>query len=566
MSELPTSASHALDWTLTEFKPHFDALIAETLTKANIESWMKDWSALSRLVEEVVTRLHIAADLETTDTNAQVRLEGFYEHSLPGLMKLDHQLKVKLVDSGLHPEGFELPLRKIQADISLFTEKNLPLITQLTKMSLEYDRIVGAQTVQWEGREITLAQLKPVLAGTDRAKREQAWRLSMERRLRDRDSLNALWQQMLQRRVEMAANAGFDDFRAYKWQDLKRFDYTPEDALAFHAAIEEVVVPAAQRLHERRRAELGVDSLRPWDLDVDAKRRAPLKPFEDLPTLQATLERIFTQVDPVLGAHFQDMRSAELLDLDNRKGKAPGGYCATLPVTRKPFIFMNAVGLHDDVQTLLHEGGHAFHVFEAKDLTYHAQENVPMEFAEVASMAMELLAAPYLTQDHGGFYTREDAARARVEHLEGIIQFWPYMAVVDNFQHWVYTHTDVASDPAQCDAKWNALWDRFMPGIDYSDFDDIKVTGWHRKLHIFQVPFYYVEYGLAQLGAVQVWSNALQDQAQAVADYRRALALGGTRSVPELFAAAGARFAFDTKTLHSAVQLLESTLAELTSP
>ncbi len=257
------------------------------------------------------------------------------------------------------------------------------------------------------------------------------------------------------------------------------------------------------------------------------------------------------------------MRAEGLLDLDNRKGKAPGGYCTDFPVARRPFIFANSVGVHEDVQTLLHEGGHAFHVFECSHLPYQQQLVVPLEFAEVASMSMEMLAAPYLETEQGGFYSAEEAARARIEYLERSLLFWPYMAVVDAFQHWVYEKPAAASDAAQCDAQWNALWDRFIPDIDWSGLEEEKITGWHRKLHIHQSPFYYIEYGLAQLGAVQVWRNALSDQAGAVAAYRRALALGGTRPLPQLFETAGARFAFDAETLSQAVTLMERVISEL---
>jgi oligoendopeptidase F len=272
---------------------------------------------------------------------------------------------------------------------------------------------------------------------------------------------------------------------------------------------------------------------------------------------------VLGRVDEELGEYFATMRREGLLDLDNRKGKAPGGYCTSFPAVQRPFIFMNAVGLAGDVRTLLHEAGHAFHVFESRPLPYHQQRSVPMEFAEVASMAMELLAAPYLHRGDGGFYDEADYARARVEHLEGILAFWPYMAVVDGFQHWAYANPEAGVDPAACDAAWDGLWARFMGAIDWSGLDAERVTGWHRKQHIFRAPFYYVEYGMAQLGAVQVWRNALADQAGALAAYRRALALGGTATLPELFAAAGARFAFDTATVQEAVDLIEQTIADL---
>jgi oligoendopeptidase F len=293
------------------------------------------------------------------------------------------------------------------------------------------------------------------------------------------------------------------------------------------------------------------------------EHRAPLKPFGDVNTLIQTTGRIFHNVDATLGGDYEVMVGEGLLDLDNRKNKAPGGYCTGWDFSRRPFIFMNAVGLHDDVQTLLHEGGHAFHAFAGYALPPYLQGHPPMEFCEVASMGMELLASPYLAASKGGFYSEADAARAVIEHLEGIILFWPYMAVVDAFQHWAYTHADDAMDPAACDAEWGRLWDIYMAGIDYSGFEDVKVTGWHRKLHIFQVPFYYIEYGIAQLGAVQVWGNALTDQANAVAAYKRALALGGTAGLPDLFTAAGAKLAMDADTLGSAVALVEGQIEKL---
>jgi oligoendopeptidase F len=270
-------------------------------------------------------------------------------------------------------------------------------------------------------------------------------------------------------------------------------------------------------------------------------------------------------VDPELGAYFDIMRADALLDLDNRKHKAPGGYCDAFYVPRRPFIFMNAAGLHDDVTTLLHEAGHSFHVLETAHLPYYHQLAVGNEFAEVASISMELLAAPFLEADRGGFYSPADAARARAEHLETSLLFWPYMAIVDAFQHWVYAHPDDAADSAQCDAQWAALWQRFRPGVDWTGLEDVRDTGWHRKLHIHLAPFYYVEYGLAQLGAVQVWANAVHDQPAAVRAYRAALALGGTAPLPILFQTAGARFAFDAPTLRQAVDLMETTIARLDS-
>jgi oligoendopeptidase F len=367
-------------------------------------------------------------------------------------------------------------------------------------------------------------------------------------------------------RARIAKNAGKPSYREYTWQQKLRFDYTPEDCKSFAAAIEKVVVPAATRIYKKRQKALGLDSLRPWDL-VDGwySRPAPaanvptLKPFQSIDELKTKVSSIFHKVDPVLGGYFDTILAEGLNDLDNRKNKAPGAYCTSYTSLRKPFIFVNAVGVHDDVMTTLHESGHSFHVFETAKIPYIQQLAVPMEFAEVASMGMELLASPYL----GEFYTQSDMARARIEHLEGMLLFWPFMAVVDSFQQWAYENPKAGADPRLCDAKWGELWDRFIPGVDYSGMETVKNTGWQRKLHIHQIPFYYVEYGLAQLGAVQIFGNARKDQAAAVASYRKALSLGGMVTLPELFSAAGAKFGFDVPTVKTAVDLMEEVVGEL---
>lgn len=567
---IPGSAQEAVTWGPEQYAPYYEALVARPLTAESIHQWLLDWSRISRLAYEVGSRLVVATSVDTTDAEAERLYTAFVEQVEPALRTYDNALNRKLLESGLKPDNFELPLRKIATDAALFREANLPLLAEENKLRLEFDKIIGVQTVQWEVQEVTLTQLTPIFLEADRTRRERAWRASMERRLQDREALNALWVRFMDLRGKIAANADQPDYRAYMWQAKKRFDYTPEDSITFQNAIEAVVVPAVRRIREKRRARLGLDRLRPWDATsgadaayVDALGRPPLKPYDTIAQMNDSARTIFNKVDPALGAYFQTMIDDNLLDLDNRKGKAPGGYCIDFPVAQRPFIFMNAVGVHDDVQTLLHEGGHAFHAFETFNLPYFHQAEYPMEFAEVASMSMELIAGPYLEKDAGGYYDFADAARARVEHMENILIFWPYMAVVDAFQHWVYTNHQAASDPANCDAAWGDLWDRFIPGIDYTGLDAIKVTGWHRKPHIFQVPFYYVEYGLAQLGAVQVWANSLKDQAGAVRDYRRALALGGTAGLPDLFAAAGARFAFDADTLQRQVDLLEDSINAL---
>ncbi len=560
---LPDSALETLDWGWEHWRPAFDELLAAPLSAANAADWLASWTRLSDLISETYARLSVATTCDTTDAQAEARFKTFLAEVYPPAMAADQALKRKLLDAGVEPEGFAVALRGIRAEVELFREANLPLLTEERRLSNEYNKLIGAQTISWEGRELTLLQAAPLLQGPDRAVREEVWRRSAARQLADREQLNQLWRELFALRAQLAANAGAPDYRAYAWRLRKRFDYSPDDCMRFAEAIEAAAVPAAARVYARRAARLGLERLRPWDTEATNPEQGPLRPFTSGEELAARCEAVLGRVDEELGEYFAVMRREGLLDLDNRKGKAPGGYCTSFPAAQRPFIFMNAVGLAGDVRTLLHEAGHAFHVFETRPLPYHQQRSAPMEFNEVASMAMELLAAPYLRRGDGGFYDEDGYARARVEHLEGILTFWPYMAVVDGFQHWAYTNPEAGADPAACDATWERLWERFMGAVDWSGLDAERATGWHRKQHIFRAPFYYVEYGMAQLGAVQVWRNALTDQAAALAAYRRALALGGTATLPELYAAAGARFAFDTATVQEAVDLIEQTIADL---
>ncbi len=558
---LPEKATEMLGWTWPQFEPYYAELAGRALSAANVEAFLDDWTRLSDRVDEVGTRLNIAKDVNTADREAEQRFNRYLEEIYPKAAEAEQKLKTRLLESGLKPMGFERPLLRMQADAAIFREANLSLKVEVEKLCTEYSKIIGGQTVEWEGKEVTVTQLRPVLMQTDRVRREQAWRQIAARQLKDRAALNELWQKMLKLRLAMAANAGYSDYRAFRWQEMHRFDYTPENCKQFQQAIEQAVVPAAARIYARRAKQLGLAVLKPWDLDADPQGRAPLAPFKNVDEFKSGVSSILNQVDPQVGSYFQTMMKEGTLDLENRKNKAPGGYCTSYDTLKLPFIFMNAVGLHGDVMTLIHESGHATHVFEARPLPWHQQRHSGLEFAEVASMGMELLAVPYFAKSKGGFYTEDEGARALTENLEKDIQFWPYMAVVDGFQHWVYENPQAALEPANCDRHWTALWNRFMTGVDWSGFEDVVATGWHRKLHIFQVPFYYVEYGLAQLGACQVWANALKDQASAVAAYRKALALGGTKSLPELYAAAGAKFAFDADTLGAVIRLVEEKLA-----
>ena len=563
LGTLPQTYEDVKDWTWEQLQPLFTELQQRDLNADNIDRWLREWTAVDNIVSEIFSRARVATTQDTSDEQAEAVYKNLLATVYPKMEEAQNALNTKLLESGVTPEGMELPLKRMRTDVDLYREENIPLKQREQVLGLEFNKVAGALTVEWEGEELTLPQISKVQREQDRDVRERAWRASMNAYLNVRQPANEIWTKLFEVRQQLAANTGFDNYRDYIWQARHRFDYTPEDCITFHNAIEQVVVPAARKRNEVRRQKLGVDKLRPWDLGVDPEGRAPINVWDTIEDFAGKAETIFNNVDPELGGYYQSLRENDLLDLPNRKNKGVGAYCTGFPLSQTPFVFMNAVNLRDDVRTLLHEVGHAFHGFETLNLPYTHQRDYPIEFAEVASMAMELLAAPYLTQERGGYFSAQDAARDRIEHLEKILFFWPYMSVVDGFQHWAYTSGDAASDPANCDAKWSELWDRFMVAADYTGLQDVKETGWHRKHHIFRYPFYYVEYGLAQLGAVQVWANALKDQAGAVRSYRSGLALGGTKNLYELFGTAGAKFAFDAETLGEAVSLIERTIEDL---
>jgi len=563
LTSLPANISEFMRWSWSEIEPYYRDLLEQPLDAVSVSAWLAEWTQLTSRLQEAQKRMYIATTVDTTDQKAKTLYEAFLDQVFPHAQAAEQKLKEKLLASGLEPDGFEIPLRNLGAEAAIYRQQNVPLLSEELKLDTQYYEITAAQTVDWEGKEITLWELQPVYLELDRSRREQAWRLASTRQLADRQIINDLWVKLLHVRCQLADNAGFQDYRAFRWQQLMRFDYTPQDCLHFHQAIETVVVPAAARIYEKRRKRLGLDSLRPWDLNVDPFGLPPLHPFTHVDELVEKITAVLHQLDPELGEYMAIMQQENLLDLDTRLGKAPAGYCEDLSLARRPFIFLTAVGTHEDVLTLLHEGGHAFHVFESAHLPYYHQIQIGSEIAELASMSMELLASPYLITDKGGFYSARDAARARVEHLESIIRFWPYMAVVDSFQHWVYANPSQANDPHTCDQIWGELWDRFMIGVDWSGLEEDKKSYWQRQSHIHQSPFYYVEYGIAQLGAVQVWQNSLKDKSRAIAAYRRALSLGGTHSLPELFAAAEVKFSFDEHTLMESVTLLEETIIDL---
>jgi len=560
--QLPESSDALAGATWNDIAPYFKWLADRPLDSSNVEAWLADWSRLEELVWDAASRAGVAYTTDTSDPDKEAAYLRFTSDIVPKAEEQSVALSKRLLDLGYSRDDLETTLRRFQNQLDLFREENVPLETELAMLNAQYQKITGAMTVEWEGEEKAVPQIQPYLLDTDREVRERAARLIASPYIEAHDQLAELFNRQYDLRQQVARNAGFANFRDYIFREKNRFDYTPEDCETFHKAVEEAFVPAVKRIMERRRARMGLDAIRPWDIYVDTEGRPALHPFDDVNDFAERAVTIFGNVDPVLGGYFDQMVEQQLLDLDSRKNKAPGGYCTSFPASGLPFIFMNSVGIGDDVTTLLHEAGHAFHVFEAQKQPLIWQRHPGSEMAEVASMAMELLTAPYLGRENGGYYTADEARRARIAHLEHIMSGLPHIAAVDAFQHWIYTSGEGAHAEAR-DAKWLEIRNRFNFGVDWSGLDQENIARWYIQLHIFLYPFYYIEYGIAQLGALQVWRNALSDPASALAAYRDALSLGATRSLPELFEAAGARLVFDRDSMGELVALVEHQLAEL---
>ena len=553
------------DATWDDILPLYQELVNRPLDPGDtvaIEAWLNDWNDLDTAIAEASSVANVEASRDTEDPvkeEASLRFSGDI-----GPIRAEQVVRLanKLLDSGYTRPDLETTLRRFRTDRDIFREENVPLQQELQKLNSQYNKLSGGMTVRWNGEEIPLPRLNPFMLDPDRDTRERAFRLQFQPYIENRETLADIFDQQLEKRQQVARNAGFANYRDYVFADKYRYDYTPVDCFSFHDAVEQTFVPAIARRHEVRKQQMGLDTLRPWDTATDPFGRPALRPYDTIDEMNAKAEQIFARVDPDLGEQFGIMRQEELLDLDSRKGKRPGGFCTSFPYRKRPFIFMNASGVGSDVRTLMHEAGHAFHGFASSDLPFIYQRMYGSEMAEVASMSMELLSAPYLRASEGGYYVDGDYTRARIEHLEGILALLAWVATVDSFQQWLYTDP-AASDRDARDAKWLETWARFDPNTDWSGLTPERTARWHKQLHIFLYPFYYIEYGIAQLGALQVWRNSLQDHRRAVADYRQALALGGTRPLPELFGAAGARLIFDGEGMAELVTLIEGELASL---
>ncbi len=525
---------------------------------ADLETWLRDRSELDAACSEAAARLYINMTCDTADEAAagayRVYIEEVAPKMKPAAFELDRRQADLAERFGLTGGRYEVLHRDTKADVDLFREENVPLETRLENLSQDHQTITGAMTVEFDGETRTMPQMAVYQESTDRGLRERAWRACAERRLRDRDAIDGIFDEMVELRHKVARNAGFDSFTGYMFAAKHRFDYSPETCFAFHEGVEKEIMPLCARLDAERRDALGLDELKPWDLGVDPEGAGPLEPFRGGAELVTKTRAVFEGLDGELAAMFatlgdgsndKGIATGQLLDLDSRRGKAPGGYQYMLDRSRKPFIFMNAAGVHRDVETMIHEAGHAFHSLLCNDEPLLHYRSAPLEFAEVASMSMELLTMPHWD----AFYPDEnDARRARKQQLtDHGVRLLPWIATIDAFQHWVYANPTHSRD--QRTAAWRDLIERFglrgfRVGWDGSTAD-ARDTTWHAQPHPFSVPFYYIEYGIAQLGAYQLWIRSLEEgPGAAIAAYKKAMALGGSRPLPELFAAAGLEFDF----------------------
>lgn len=546
-------------------EPYYLDLLARELTSSEAyEAWLNDISELEAILEEDMAWRYIKMTIDTRDESLAEAYRFFVTEIQPKLAPLEDQMNRKLVASEFcapmkKHSGFELLSRRIETALRLFREENIAIQSQIAEESQQYGSLSAAQSIEHEGEKMTMQKAAMLLKETDEAVRKSVFEKIVARRAQDYQAFDDLFDSLLKKRHQVAVNAGFENFRDYKLESMGRFDYSVADCKDFHRSVKSAIVPIVKELQEERLQLLGKSKFKPWDLDVDPEGKAPLKPFK---TGQELLEKsiaMFDNIDPYFGDCLKTMSTMGHLDLESKEGKSPGGYNYPLYEIGVPFIFMNAVGSHRDLVTMVHEGGHAVHSFLSRDLELTGYKSLPSEVAELASMSMELLT---MEQWHLLYENADDLKRAKKEQLETILKLLPWIAQVDEFQHWLYENFDHTKEARN--EKWITLSKEYGTGLtDWTGFEEAQATSWQRQLHIFEVPFYYIEYGIAQLGALGVWKNSLEDEAKAIESYKSALKMGYTRPIPEIYAAADVKFDFTEGHLQTLAAFIQSRLAVL---
>ncbi len=550
------------DWNALE--PFFKDLTERPINnRAHLEVWLKDISEVEAVVSEDACWRQIRMTCDTTEKAFEEAFNFFCMQIQPKLQPYADKLNRKLVDcpytTELDQQLYFTYLRSVRKSIDLFREENIPLQAELSVMQQQFGQISGKMTVEVNGQEYTLQQAAKFLENHDRSLREKVYRKINERRLQDRNELDTLYTQLVSKRHQVALNAGFQNYRDYKFAELGRFDYTKEDCFKFHEAVKLHVLPLVKKINLKKKAKLGVDTLRPWDTEAEPEGVQPLNPFKTSEELTEKTIKCFEELNPFFAACIRKMKEIGHLDLESRKGKAPGGYNCPLAESGAPFIFMNAAGQMHDVTTMVHEGGHAVHSFLAHPLELSAFKEYPMEIAEVASMAMELFSMDYW---HVFFDDKDDLNRAKEHQLERTISIFPWIATIDKFQHWVYENP--AHTVAERTDKWMEILNEFSTDtIDFSGLEEYRKTSWQRQLHLFEVPFYYIEYGIAQLGAIGMWKQFKNNKEQALDNYMKALSLGGTKTLPALYEAAGLTFDLSPGNIQKLMEFVNGEMEKL---
>lgn len=550
--------------TWHDIEPLFRNLEERKITsKADLEKWMADKSELDAVLEENVAWRYIRMTIDTRNEENTKAYTDFVSQIQPKIAPYEDRLNRKMMDSEFTSEfkgdDYRIMIRSTQKALDLYREENIPIQAEISEQSQQFGAISGAQSIEHNGEKLTMQKAGTLLKENDAELRKEIFSSMASRRAEDTDKLDKLFTDLVQKRHQIAVNAGFENFRDYMFEAMGRFDYTKQDCFDFHKAIKEEIVPIVKQFQVEQANKLGVDKLKPWDTEVDPDGKKPLKPFTNGKELLEKCISIFNTIDPYFGDCLATMDKMNHLDLESKEGKSPGGYNYPLYEIGVPFIFMNAVGSQRDVVTMVHEGGHAVHSFLSRDLKLTGFKSLPSEVAELASMSMELLSMEHWDK----FYSDTDELkRAKLEQLQTILKILPWIATIDEFQHWIY------ENPTHSVSERHENWDRITSSygtgmVDWTGFEDVRKTTWQRQLHLFEVPFYYIEYGIAQLGALGVWKNSKENHPKAIQDYKNALSLGYTKSIPEIYKTANISFDFSKENVKGLAQFVKSELKEL---
>ncbi|RYY88589.1 MAG: M3 family oligoendopeptidase [Chitinophagaceae bacterium] len=553
------------DWA--GLQPYFEDLVSRNIdTRAALEQWLRDLSELEAVVGEDAAWRQIRMTCDTENKELEDAFTFFVTQIQPPMQPYADKLNRKLVESPLaaelDPAQYGTYLRSVRKSIELFREANIPLQSETAVLAQQYGVVTGKMSIELDGQEYTMQQAGKFLENPDRSLRERVYYKIQERRMQDKDTLNDMFTKLVGLRTQVAKNAGFDNYRDYKFVEMGRFDYSKEDCFQFHEAVKTHALPLVDFIYDRKRQKLGLQNLRPWDTEAEPDGIRPLTPFQTGNELVDKTIECFRRLDPFFADCLLKMREMNRFDLDSRKGKAPGGYNCPLEETGAPFIFMNAAGQMSDVTTMVHEGGHAIHSFLAHRLPLTAFKQYPMEIAEVASMAMELMSMDYWDVY---FDNEEDLRRAKEHQLERVITIFPWIATIDKFQHWVYENPEHTLEERA--ENWRRIVNDYTSiAMDVTGLEEYRKFSWQRQLHLYEVPFYYIEYGIAQLGAIGLWKQFKENKEGAIRNYTAALSLGGTKTLPELYEAAGLKFSLSPDHIADLMLFVNEELKNITHP